>query len=49
MNDYQLGFTHACRLIKSELKRRKMSTQIVDIIDFVEQEEIEAIKRGIGY
>jgi len=26
-----------------------MSTQIVDIIDFVEQEEIEAIKRGIGY
>lgn len=49
MNEYQLGFTHACRLIKSELKKRQIPQNIMEIIDFVEQEEIDAIKKGIGF
>lgn len=49
MNDYQLGFTHACRLIKSELERKQAPKEILEIIEFVELEEIEAIKIGIGY
>jgi len=49
MNDYQLGFTHACKLIKSELQKRKIPQNIMEIIDFVEEEEIDAIKRGIGF
>jgi len=48
MNDYQLGFTHACKLIKAELKKIETSQEVIRIIEFVEQEEIEAIKRGIG-
>ena len=48
MNDYQLGFVHACRLIKSELKQAKESSEILKLIEFVENEEIKAIRRDIG-
>jgi len=49
MDDYQLGFTHACRLIKAELGKTEIPSKIIKLIEFVEQEEIEAIKKGIGF
>ena len=49
MNDYQLGFTHACRLIEAELKKHKMPNDIMEIIEHVEEEELESIRRGIGF
>jgi len=48
MDDYQLGFTHACRLIKRELEKVGVPAVITNIIDFVENKEIEQIKKDIG-
>ena len=49
MNEYQLGFTHACRLIKNELSKKEIPKELLEIIDFVEKEEIEQIKKDMGF
>ena len=50
MNEYQQGFIHACRLMKHMFEKNKtpITKEFRKLLDFIDESELEAIKRGIG-
>ena len=50
MNKYQQGFTHACRLMKHMFEKNKtpITKEFQKLFNFVDENELDAIKRGIG-
>lgn len=50
MNEYQQGFTHACRLIKTKFKEKKITIpkDLQKLFNFVDESELAAIEKGIG-
>ena len=50
MKEYQLGFVHACKVIRSELEKNNVEIpeSLDRLFDHVKKEEVNAIKKSIG-